>query len=64
MGRATQRAVENFPISGQRVERAIIQAHALIKRTCAQVNGELGVIDEGVADVIASAADESRTART
>ena len=57
-GAQTQRAVENFPISGQRVERAIIQALALIKRTCAQVNGELGVIDAGVADVIASAADE------
>jgi fumarate hydratase, class II len=57
-GAQTQRAVENFPISGQRVERAIISALALIKIMSAKVNAELGVIDEGVADSIASAADE------
>jgi fumarate hydratase, class II len=57
-GAQTQRAVENFPISGQRVEPAIISALALIKRESAQVNAELGVIDSGVAEAIASVADE------
>ena len=57
-GAQTQRAVENFPISGQRVEKAIISALALIKRASAEVNAELGVIDAGVADAIASAASE------
>ena len=57
-GAQTQRAVENFPISGQHVEPAIISALALIKRIAATVNAELGVIDPGVADAIASVADE------
>lgn len=57
-GAQTQRAVENFPISGRRVEPAIISALALIKRESALVNAELGVIDAGVGDAIASSADE------
>ncbi|MEW2546056.1 class II fumarate hydratase [Streptomyces sp. NPDC047002] len=54
----TQRAVENFPISGQRLERAHIQALAQIKAAAAKVNAELGVVDRDVADAIRSAADE------
>ncbi|MFC8761131.1 class II fumarate hydratase [Streptomyces sp. NPDC057193] len=54
----TQRAVENFPVSGQRIERAHIEALARIKAAAAQVNAELGVIDGDRAEAIASAAAE------
>ncbi|MFD3994078.1 class II fumarate hydratase [Streptomyces sp. NPDC058583] len=54
----TQRAVENFPVSGQRLERAHIEALARIKAAAAQVNAELGVIDRDHAEAIASAAAE------
>jgi len=62
-GAQTQRAVENFPISGRPVEPAIIEALALIKRTCAEVNAEIGVIDAGVADAISAAASEVASGR-
>ncbi|MCD2464675.1 class II fumarate hydratase [Streptomyces sp. MBT42] len=54
----TQRAVENFPVSGQRLERAHIEALARIKAAAAQVNAVLGVIDRDRAEAIASAAAE------
>ena len=54
----TQRAVENFPISGAGLEPAQIVALARIKRAAALVNGELGIVDQGIADAIAGAADE------
>ncbi|MFE6784567.1 class II fumarate hydratase [Streptomyces sp. NPDC057680] len=54
----TQRAVENFPVSGQRLERAHIEALARIKAAAAQVNVELGVIDRDRAEAIAAAAEE------
>lgn len=54
----TQRAVENFPISGQRLERAHIEALARIKAAAAAVNARLGVIDADIADAIVSAAAE------
>ncbi|MER5484476.1 class II fumarate hydratase [Streptomyces sp. NPDC002812] len=54
----TQRAVENFPISGQRLERAHIEALARIKAAAATVNARLGVIDKDIADAIVSAATE------
>ncbi|MET7756026.1 class II fumarate hydratase [Streptomyces sp. NPDC005389] len=54
----TQRAVENFPVSGQRLERAHIEALARIKAAAAQVNAELGVIDRDRAEAIVSAAEE------
>lgn len=57
-GAQTQRAVENFPISGQRINRAHIQALARIKAAAAKVNAELGVIDADMAAAITSAADE------
>ena len=38
----TQRAVENFPISGRGLERAQIRALGLLKGACAQVNKDLG----------------------
>lgn len=54
----TQRAVENFPLSGQRLERAHIQALARIKAAAAAVNEKLGVLDAGTAQAIRSAAAE------
>ncbi|MFE3286796.1 class II fumarate hydratase, partial [Streptomyces sp. NPDC059233] len=54
----TQRAVENFPISGQRLESAHIEALARIKAAAAVVNARLGVVDEDIAAAIRSAAAE------
>ncbi|MFE7598169.1 class II fumarate hydratase [Streptomyces sp. NPDC057494] len=54
----TQRAVENFPVSGQRLERAHIEALARIKAAAAKVNAELGVIGKDRAEAIVSAAEE------
>ena len=53
----TQRAVENFPISGKGLEPAQIVALARIKRAAAIVNAELGILDRGIADSIVGAAD-------
>ncbi|MFI9816211.1 class II fumarate hydratase [Saccharothrix variisporea] len=54
----TQRAVENFPISGRGLERAQIRALGLLKAAAARVNERLGVLPADVARAIASAADE------
>src|SRR5438270_10624497 len=54
----TQRAVENFPISGLRVERSLIAALAAIKGAAAVVNGRLRVVDRKVAAAIREAAAE------
>ncbi len=54
----TQRAVENFPISGRGLERAQIRALGLLKAAAARVNARLGVLPEDVAAAIASAADD------
>jgi len=54
----TQRAVENFPISGTRLERGHIEALARIKKAAARANEELGVLAADVAEAIASAAEE------
>ncbi|QNE75211.1 aspartate ammonia-lyase [Streptomyces finlayi] len=54
----TQRAVENFPISGQRLERAHIEALARIKAAAAKVNAELDVLDPDIATAIQEAAAE------
>ncbi|PSL54284.1 fumarase class II [Saccharothrix carnea] len=53
----TQRAVENFPISGRGLERAQIRALGLLKAAAARVNERLGVLEPEVASAIASAAD-------
>lgn len=50
--------MENFPVSGQRLERAHIEALARIKAAAARVNAELGVIDGDRAEAIAAAAAE------
>ncbi|HET8616972.1 MAG TPA: class II fumarate hydratase [Actinomycetales bacterium] len=54
----TQRAVENFPISGVTVEPAQVHALARIKAAAARVNSRLGVVDDDVAQAIVAAADE------
>jgi fumarate hydratase class II len=54
----TQRAVENFPVSGQRLERAHIEALARVKAAAAKVNAELGVVGEDMAAAIQEAATE------
>src|SRR5678816_228806 len=68
-GAQTQRAVENFPVSGLKQYRAFIWAMATIKRAAAQVNHELGLFEdkqagdktitgEQIAQTIIRAADE------
>ncbi|HEY2203161.1 MAG TPA: class II fumarate hydratase [Pseudonocardia sp.] len=54
----TQRAVENFPISGRGLERAQIRALGLVKGACARVNERGGRLDPERAKAIAAAADE------
>ena len=54
----TQRAVQNFPISGQPVERELIRGLALIKGFGARVRAERGLLDQDKAKAIAAAADE------
>ena len=57
----TQRAVENFPISGKTLERKHIEALARVKKAAALANAELGVIDSELANAIAAAADRVAT---
>jgi fumarate hydratase, class II len=55
-GAQTQRAVENFPISGQRFGRRMIQALGTVKQAAARANAALGNLDPEVATAIAEAA--------
>jgi fumarate hydratase class II len=57
-GAQTQRAVENFPISGIRVDPSVVHALARIKAAAAVVNARLGVVDQDVADAVEAAAGE------
>ncbi|MFQ6096386.1 MAG: aspartate ammonia-lyase [Armatimonadota bacterium] len=57
-GAQTQRAVENFPISGLRLHHQLVKAMALIKRAAAVANAEAGRLPEDVAAAIVQAADE------
>ena len=54
----TQRAVDNFPISGLHIERSLIAALASIKGGAATVNTRLKIVDKRIADAIAAVADE------
>ena len=62
-GASTQRAVLNFPISGQPFPRRFIRALALIKLAAAETNGALGLLDPDVAAAIAGAASDVATGR-
>jgi fumarate hydratase class II len=57
-GASTQRAVENFPISGERFDRRFIWALGTIKAAAARANKDLGILEARKADAIAEAADE------
>jgi fumarate hydratase, class II len=57
-GAQTQRAVENFPVSGRRLPRRLIRALALIKQAAAEVNRENQGLPPRLADAIAQAAEE------
>jgi fumarate hydratase, class II len=54
----TQRAVQNFPISGTRLEPSHVRALALIKAAAAKANAEHGVLPQAVADAIYAAAHD------
>jgi fumarate hydratase class II len=54
----TQRAVENFPVSGLRLSRAHIQALARIKAAAAAVNAEMGILPPALGEAIAAGAEE------
>lgn len=54
----TQRAVDNFPISGIRFPRTFIRALGLIKGAAAYVNSELGLLESGISEAIQAAAEE------
>jgi fumarate hydratase class II len=55
-GAQTQRAVENFPISGRPMPRGFIEALGLVKAAAAEVNGGLKLLDSDVARAVADAA--------
>jgi fumarate hydratase class II len=57
-GAQTQRSLENFRISGERMAPELIHALALVKRACAKVNVELGLLDAEKGEAITRAADE------
>jgi hypothetical protein len=56
-GASTQRAVENFPVSGQPVPVEVVHAHAMLKWAAAIANQDNGVVDAEVAEAIKQAAD-------
>src|SRR5216684_351141 len=57
-GAQTQRSLEHFKIAGERFPPEMIRAFGLLKRACAEVNAELGLLPEDVARAIVQAADE------
>src|SRR5260221_13609241 len=57
-GAQTQRSLQHFKISGETMPPALIHALALVKKACALVNVELGVLDAKKGRAIVAAADE------
>ena len=57
-GIQTQRAVENFPITGYKAARELVQALAMVKKAAAKANLEMGQLEQKKADAIIQAADE------
>jgi aspartate ammonia-lyase len=57
-GVQTMRAVENFPITGYRIDQSLIKAMAMVKKAAAFANAEIGQLDQKIAKVIMAAADE------
>lgn len=57
-GVQTMRAIENFPITGSRIDESLIKAMAIVKKAAALANADIGQLDRKLAEVIALAADE------
>ena len=57
-GAQTQRAVENFPISGISFSRRFVRALGIVKKAAAQANRDLGLVDDEIAQAIIDAANE------
>ncbi|WP_255196371.1 class II fumarate hydratase [Halorarius litoreus] len=57
-GAQTQRAIQNFPISGITFSRRFVRALGVVKKAAAQANNDLGLLDDEQADAIVQAADE------
>jgi len=57
-GSETTKAVENFPVSGERIPASVVHWLGRIKAAAARTNAELGLLDQELADRIAAAADE------
>src|SRR5215218_8839960 len=57
-GSETQKAVENFPVSGQPIPAPVVHWLGRIKAAAARVNAELGLLDADVAERVAAAGDE------
>src|ERR671913_1758479 len=57
-GGETRKAVDNFPVSGERVPVAVVRWLGRVKGAAARANAELGLLDSGLAQRIASAGDE------
>jgi len=62
-GVQTQRAIENFPISGLRAPAPLVTATILVKQACARANASLGRLDAAVAEAVVQAADEILSGR-
>ena len=62
-GAQTQRAVENFPVSGLTLPPAFIKALALIKYACAEANVRLGLLDTAIGNAIQEAAEKVMAGR-
>lgn len=57
-GVQTMRAVENFPITGLRIDKTLIRSMAMVKKAAAMANAEIGQLDKKIAEAIVTAADE------
>jgi fumarate hydratase, class II len=57
-GAQTQRALDNFPVSGLTLPRAFLRALGLVKQACANANRDLGLLDNGVTDNIVRVCDD------
>ena len=62
-GAQTQRSLEHFAISGERMPAELLHALALVKRSAAKVNRDLGLLDQKIAGAIIAAADEVMAGR-
>ena len=57
-GAQTQRALDNFPVSGLTLPRAFLHALGLVKQACASANRDLGQLDDGIAEAIIHVCDD------